>query len=421
MNYTIYLTDNCNMNCKYCYEKEMHKNNQIDIKMVKNIIDHEVKNKTKQCIITFFGGEPLLNFKVLQQIVEYAEQTYPNNWEWLISTNGFFLTDDICQFLKQYNFIITLSWDGIKPDQDKQRPIKNSLESSYDILLNKINILLKYQPYNKLNIRTTITKENISNFYLDYKLFEQYNFDSFIFDLEYFTDWTEPLLNILKDEIEKVYQDRAFIYRQNKTPTLNFALSTKVLKEYLQGQLELLLEIPDYVNTEPVVYTNCGYGLEVAIVDSNEFFYPCHEEPNFFKTKYSNKIGTLETGIDLNKLEVLQNNIKQIEQNFLDNRTCYKTCNLKKYHLKCAYISCPANLYQTKKVSTYNCIIKQYCLELLLKYGLQLYNQSDSFMDLLKTFPTYNIYQDIISQKDEQIKQLYIKRYKKDLIYKESD
>lgn len=430
-NITLNLTNACNLRCTYCYINKA--TDYMTFEIGKQAIDYCYQNlvafkeeykdilESKFIVSTvkFFGGEPLLNFIVLKQIVEYAENTYPNNWHYCITTNGILLTDEICQFFNKYNFDITLSWDG--QDQNIQRPLKDNTINSNDILINKILLLLNHKPYYNLTIRTTVTKNNISNFYKNYKLFEQYDFNDFAFDLEYFTNWTEELLNLFVLELEKIYRDRALIYQQNKTPKLNFLLSSKVLREYIQGQLEILLKIPDYVNTEPVVYTNCGYGLEVAIIDSKGNFYPCHEEPNFFKSKYINKIGNINTGIDLLKVIELQDKIKQIEQNFLDTRVCYKDCILKKNHLKCAYTSCPSNLLQTKKVTTYNCIIKQYALKFLLEYGMRLYNQSETFMQRLKIIPAYNVYQDIIAQPEGIIRDAYIAQYKQNLIFMESD
>lgn len=435
------MTNDCNLACPYCYVQK--DTTYMTFEVGKKAIDYchnnlvTIRNKYKglesKCIyngddnklrstVSFFGGEPLLNFEVLAQIVEYAEETYPGDWYFNLTTNGILLTEKICQFLSKYNFYICLSWDGVKEDQDRQRPYRYSNQSSYDILMQKIQILLNNGPYSELLIRSTITQDNIKNFYKSYKLFESYNFDKFAFDLEYFTIWNEDNLSILQQELEKIYRDRALLYWQGNPPKIDFCLSTEVLKEYFQGQLELLLGIPIYIKKEPTIYTNCGYGLETVVINGKGNFYPCHEEPDFFNPKYSNLIGNLDTGINLKRLEELRNNIKQVEQKFLDNRKCYEDCILKQNHMHCHYTSCPANLLQTQHVTTYNCIIRKYCLNLLLKYGLNLYrNHNPAFISLLETYPTYQVYKDILAQPEGPVRDMYIQRYKSELIYLEQE
>lgn len=435
------MTNDCNLACPYCYVEKA--TTYMTFEIGKKAIDYchnnllaireKYKNVSNQIVfgnnnnilcstISFFGGEPLLNFNVLKQIVEYAETTYPNDWYYNITTNGILLTKEICEFLNQYHFNICLSWDGIKEDQDRQRPYRYSNQSSYDILMEKISILLSNGPYGDLTIRSTVTKDNIKNFYESYQLFESFQFDKFAFDLEYFTIWNETNLKDLQIELEKVYRHRAIQYFMNQPPALEFCLSTEMLKEYFKGQLELLLGIPLYIKKEPTIYTNCGYGLEDIVINGKGNFYPCHEEPDFKNNKYSNIIGNIDTGIDLVKLEKLRENIKQVEQKFLDTRKCYEDCILKQNHLQCHYTSCPANLLQTQKVTTYNCIIRKYCFDLLLKYGGKLYiNQNPYFIALLETYPTYQVYKDILSQPEGPIRNFYIEKYKKELVYVEQE
>ena len=83
------------MNCKYCYEKGIHKNNQIDLQMVKNIIDIEARSKTKQCIITFFGGEPLLKKGLIYEISKYIKsKKYKTKFMYNMTTNATLIDDE---------------------------------------------------------------------------------------------------------------------------------------------------------------------------------------------------------------------------------------------------------------------------------------------------------------------------------------
>ena len=72
MNYSLYLTDSCNLNCKYCYEKKFKTNRELSFDNIKKIIDNEIKSKSKESIITFFGGEPLLKKVIIYSCVKIS-------------------------------------------------------------------------------------------------------------------------------------------------------------------------------------------------------------------------------------------------------------------------------------------------------------------------------------------------------------
>ena len=75
MNYTFYLTEKCNLNCKYCYEGEKG-TNELSFSDIKKVLDREVESKSKACQVSFFGGEPLLKkdlvIKVQKDTKQYA-------------------------------------------------------------------------------------------------------------------------------------------------------------------------------------------------------------------------------------------------------------------------------------------------------------------------------------------------------------
>ena len=427
---TVSLTNDCNLACPYCYVEKAKK--YLDIETGKQIVDFAHKNlmvvrdKYKNILpyivtynndhdlistLNFFGGEPLLNFKVLCQIVEYAETTYPNDFFFTITTNGILLNDEICSFLKQHKIHVTISCDGIKQDQDSQRPLRYSNKSSYDILEKNIQLIQSYD-INDIIIRMTVTKNNVNHFYDNYLLFEKMKFKIFAFDFEYFTDWTQDLLQIFYKGLEKVFRYRFTQYRQNINPPLKFLMLDELLARYIEGRLQILCNLPLEEN-KPTIFNNCGYGLEMLCIGTNGSFYPCHEEPDFYDSNFSNYIGSLSTGVDYEKLEILRQNIKKFEEDFLNNRQCLQDCILKENHIPCYYTSCPANLNQTKKVTTYNCTIRKYFLELILYYSnLLLSMDNELFIDKLKSFPSYQVYQDIISYPPGPERNKFINFYK---------
>ena len=71
MNYTLYLTENCNLRCKYCYEKNKT-TNEMDYNTIKSIIDYEIKQNDIHSQINFYGGEPLLKKNLIYILMNMA-------------------------------------------------------------------------------------------------------------------------------------------------------------------------------------------------------------------------------------------------------------------------------------------------------------------------------------------------------------
>lgn len=144
------VTENCNLRCKYCifsgnYEDfRTHANNTMPLDIALKSVDKFMNyiNKwiefspEKLPIISFYGGEPLLNYDLIKEIVKYV-QSKKFNTMYSITTNGTLLNDEIIKFLVDNNFIISVSIDGDKEINDKNRVFPNNV-GSFDIVFNNI-------------------------------------------------------------------------------------------------------------------------------------------------------------------------------------------------------------------------------------------------------------------------------------------
>jgi len=122
------LTENCNLRCKYCFFSESYDNtrNRTDkIMSEKTAIDaldyyfKEFKkvlmyNPGKKCVVTFYGGEPLLNFEIIKKCVEYTKENCPSEYIFSITSNGLLLQNEIAEYLVSNDFYISVSLDGNK-------------------------------------------------------------------------------------------------------------------------------------------------------------------------------------------------------------------------------------------------------------------------------------------------------------------
>lgn len=143
------LTEQCNLRCNYCYLD--FSNKKLDINIARNIIDFYLEQEWKEKIISFFWWEPLLEFNIIKELVEYSNNKVKLIWnkniKFKIATNWLLLDKNIINFLKLNNFEIHLSLNWNKKINDITR------DNSFDLLIKKIFFLKKNNfDFNKIVI-----------------------------------------------------------------------------------------------------------------------------------------------------------------------------------------------------------------------------------------------------------------------------
>ena len=139
----------CNSNCSYCQvsRKDVNaKDIDMDKTTAKKVVDLIFQSPSPCIKIEFQGGEPLLNFKIVKYIIEYAEWCNifkRRNLEFVICTNLTVMTNKMLKYLKGHHVYISTSLDGPKDLHNKNRPLQGP-EDNYDILIEKINLCRKY-------------------------------------------------------------------------------------------------------------------------------------------------------------------------------------------------------------------------------------------------------------------------------------
>lgn len=153
---TLIITETCNLNCTYCYEK--HKENSyMTFETARTIIDKECEGMLDDDYIQieFFGGEPFLNFKLIKEVVEYVNVKYQKRVGYNTTTNGTLLTDEMKRWLKEHsdNFYAALSLDGTKSMHNANRIFKDEKTGSYDC----IDIDFFLETYKPAKVKMTIS------------------------------------------------------------------------------------------------------------------------------------------------------------------------------------------------------------------------------------------------------------------------
>ena len=164
------VTNQCNLSCEYCYEygedKIVDTENGKQPKFMseqtaRESVDFMLKESgdNKVAHVTFFGGETLLNFAVLQKTIAYARQRgeeLGKQVDFSLTTNGTLLKPEIIEFLAENRVGVTISIDGPKEVQDKFRVFHNGT-GSYDVVAPKIKELLKRHRSRPIGARVTLT------------------------------------------------------------------------------------------------------------------------------------------------------------------------------------------------------------------------------------------------------------------------
>jgi len=169
----LHVSHACNLACGYCfaeggdYGTGAIKNSSLHMSLdtAKKAIDFLVKfsGKIKNLEVDFFGGEPLLNFEVVKDVVAYArslEKQYNKNFRFTFTTNALALNDDAIKFLNDEMEHVILSIDGRKDVHNSIRKTKNG-EGSYDKILENSKKFAKARGIKSFFVRGTFTAENL--------------------------------------------------------------------------------------------------------------------------------------------------------------------------------------------------------------------------------------------------------------------
>ena len=163
----LHIADPCNMNCTYCYSgtgPSGRGSGLMGMETAERAVDFLVEKSGSERVLSldFYGGEPLLNFPVIEHCVAFARargQDQGKEFKFSIFTNGTLLTDDIIRFLHENRFEVAISVDGPAPVQDEQRPMADG-QGSHGIVHDRIMHLLESLPPKKTIGRATMTCRN---------------------------------------------------------------------------------------------------------------------------------------------------------------------------------------------------------------------------------------------------------------------
>ena len=294
----LHVAHTCNLNCEYCFAAQGKYHGEravMSFEMGKRAIDFLVENsgKRKNLELDFFGGEPLMNWDVCKQIVEYArsiEKQYNKNFRFTLTTNGLLLDDEVIDFANREMHNVVLSLDGRREVHDRLRRTVNG-KGSYDTIVPKFQHFIekRMSPDNDgfrgYYMRGTFTHNN-TDFTNDILQ---------MLDLGFTELSMEPVVCSPDDTYALTDADLPVLYEQYEK------LAFEMIKHRSEGRPFTFYHYMIDLTGGPCIYkriSGCGSGTEYMAVTPWGDLYPCHQ----FVGDDKYKLGDIWNGVSNTEL-----------------------------------------------------------------------------------------------------------------------
>ncbi len=282
----LHIAHDCNLRCKYCFASTGDFGTgrklmpyETGKAAIDFLLEHSVGRDNLE--VDFFGGEPLMNFDVVKQIVAYArskEEEYHKKFRFTLTTNGMLLDDEKIDFMNKEMHNVVLSIDGRREVNDRMRPRVDGT-GCYDKIVPNYKKFVQKRGDKEYYVRGTYTKYNL-DFSEDvmhlYELgFDEISVEPVIEDQEKGYAITDAELDRIYEEYDRLTEKIAAIKKEGKY--INF--------------FHFMIDL----DQGPCVVKRlrgCGSGNEYVAITPDGNIYPCHQ----FVGHEEYKMGNLEEG-----------------------------------------------------------------------------------------------------------------------------
>ncbi len=293
----LHIAHTCNLNCSYCFASQGKYHGEravMSFEVGKRALDFLIENSgTRHNLeVDFFGGEPLMNFDVVKQLVAYArsiEKEKGKNFRFTLTTNGVLVDDDVIEFANRECSNVVLSLDGRKEIHDRYR-VDYAGNGSWDKIVPKFQKFVEARGGQNYYMRGTFTHAN-PDFLKDIQE---------MLDLGFTELSMEPVVCAPGDPSELTEEDKAIVMEQYEK------LAELMLERDKEGKpftfYHYMIDLAD----GPCIYkriSGCGSGTEYMAVTPWGDLYPCHQ----FVGEEKFKLGDIYNGV---KNTEIQNEFK---------------------------------------------------------------------------------------------------------------
>lgn len=322
----LHIAHDCNMCCKYCFAGEGEYSGDrslMSFEVGKRALDFliEQSGSRKNLEVDFFGGEPLLNFDVVKQLVAYArsiEKEKGKNFRFTLTTNGVLLDDEVMEWANKECYNVVLSLDGRKETNDRMRRTRND-KGTYDLILPKFKKMAKERNQQGYYIRGTYTHYN--------------------------TDFANDILHLADMGFEQLAMEPVVT-----DPKMDYALQESDIPK-LKDQYDLLAKEMCKRNREgkgftffhymidleggPCIYkriSGCGVGTDYMAVTPWGDLYPCHQFVGDEKFLLGNVFDGVKNTDIVNEFKLCNVYSREACQDCFAKLYCSGGCSANAYH-----------------------------------------------------------------------------------------
>ena len=288
----LHVAHTCNLNCSYCFASQGKYHGEralMSFEVGKRAIDFLIENSRSRhnLEVDFFGGEPLMNWDVVKQIVAYArsvEKEHNKNFRFTLTTNGMLVDDEVIEFSNREMSNVVLSLDGRKEIHDATR-VDYAGRGSYDVIVPKFLKFVEARGNKNYYMRGTFTHRN----------------PDFLKDVLHMADLgfrelsMEPVVASPDDPMALTPEDIETVKEQYEQ------LAVEMLRRDREGRGFIFYHYMIDLDDGPCIYkriSGCGSGTEYMAVTPWGDLYPCHQ----FVGEESYKLGNIFDGVTNNDL-----------------------------------------------------------------------------------------------------------------------
>jgi uncharacterized protein len=368
----LQVTQQCNLRCEYCiysgkYLNRGHTNLRMNFETAKKSIDFLMNNSrdVERVSVTFYGGEPLLEFELIKKCIHYAQEISEGKTVLFnFTTNGTLFTKEIIEFFEQHDTTIAISLDGPKEINDRNRKFAVSGCGSFEKTSKNLAFFKEnYPEYFREKVLFNTVLDRNSDFSCVNEFFASYDTvkDSMINVSNISTNYAKFQIQSpeeydikLNYEIFKLYLNKVNRLDDQYVSKLVEGEYKRLRQQIFEGRTRMK-ELPEKSHHGGP----CIPGTQRLFVDVNGNFFPCERVS---ENSEAMRIGHIDTGFDIEKVRTLLN-IGRVTAESCKNCWVFRFCTL-----------CAAAADDTKelspKIKNLNCIavrnmqeqsLKDYC------------------------------------------------------------
>jgi uncharacterized protein len=393
---TLQITQQCNLRCKYCaysgdYHNRTHSPKVMSLETAKKGVDFIIQRSSAfaDTCIGFYGGEPLLSFEAIKDIVAYAIQRGEGKIiRFYMTTNGTLFNKEILDFLDAHDFLLLISLDGPKEMHDKNRVFAASGQGSFDRIMANIDTIKKSYPklYKRMAFNAVLDPSLdigcANEFFLACEALDGALIQSSIISSDYKKEQIEiPESYTINDEIEMF---KMYLNRLGRLDERHISSVTK--QKFMSIHTSMFTLRKPSASMPKVCHPSgpCVPGARKLFMNVDGKLYPCEK---ISEQSVNTCIGHIDTGLNLEQVAKLLN-IGNLTEDVCKKCWGFRLC------LLCFIVADDINGLSAKRklascqgaLNTNEHFLKEYCT--LLEYGFRfqddeiplfVYNKEETF------------------------------------------